>query len=128
MDTQTVPVAPDTEPSDSEARAAYIAGVRAVADFLEANPAVPIDDHDHLGPWLSAFSDGIGAGSAIEIAAAMDATVRHETTYGDYVYLERTFGPVTYRVTVNARDVCEEREELTKVSVLPDALRAREVK
>jgi hypothetical protein len=118
MDTATVPAA-----KDIEERAAYVKGLRDLADFLETHTDVPVDKQDSLGPYLT-YMAAMTPERAAAIADALDGVVLLDEH--NYVRIERAFGPIIYRVTVSARDVCEEREELTKVHVLPEALKGRE--
>jgi hypothetical protein len=83
---------------------------------------VPVADNDSLGPWWGFAKDSTPE-RAIAVADALDGVVVQDR---GYVKIGRAFGPITYQVTLYARDICEEREELTKVSVLPEALARRE--
>lgn len=109
--------------SDLEQRAAYVKGLRDLADFLETHTDVPVTESGAIGPWWSHRPDTTPE-RALALAEALDGTVRVEDR--NYVRIERAFGPITYQITLSARYVCVEREELTKVYDLPEALKARE--
>lgn len=102
-------------------RAVYVQALRDLASFLESHPDVPVDDTDSLGPWLT--YERMTPARAVEIAEALGGTAKVD---GAYVTISRPFGPISYKVTLAAKDVCEERTELATVRVLPAGLRDRE--
>jgi hypothetical protein len=106
-------------------RQVYVQGLRDLADFLESNPGVPVDDTDSLGPWFSSWTRNPKDTFVLAVEALDHATVEID---GSYVHAKRAFGPITYKMTAHANDICETREELTTVSVLPEALARREAK
>ena len=72
-------------------RDAVIAGLREMADFLEANPHLPVDAVTmRLYPRRE---DAAGRDLVDHIAAAMGATTQDDTHYTT----TRRFGPVTYQ-------------------------------
>lgn len=83
---------------DGAARAAYVNGLRDLADFLESRPEIPVPD---TGETISLFA----AGTAREQRAQVDyagellhGLVTDETARGGDLYAERRFGPVTYEM------------------------------
>lgn len=80
-------------------RAALIAGLRDLADFIEANPAVPVP------PYLSAHISIPAPGSDDDekrafvdtTAASLGTTAAYVDPSGHYM-TARTFGPVEFHV------------------------------
>lgn len=88
----------------AEYRAAYIKGLRDVADFLEANPDVPIGAHkttrvqysvSAYRPWITDFP-----AACAEVERVADLINRETTETGEpgegWCETERHFGPVSY--------------------------------
>jgi hypothetical protein len=86
-----------TIPGDLFARTQTVAGLRALADFLENNPAVPVRE---LGSEYTVFAraetDAAERAEIDRIAAALDATVDDDTARGGHYTVFRTFGRITY--------------------------------
>lgn len=81
--------------ADSTERAAFISGLRALADYLESNPEVPtlIYSTVHTFP---PNDDWAGMRAEIDaIAARLGVTAR--LTGGGHYVASRSFGPVEYR-------------------------------
>jgi len=77
-------------------RAALIDGIRALADYLESAPDVPVTGY----ATIYAFSpDGACAGmrSEIDSIAAQLGVEARETAGGSHYTALRSFGPVEYR-------------------------------
>ena len=91
-------------------RTALIAGLRGLASFLEANPAVPVRPAYHEIPVMY-FPDGDTDDerrAAVDaIASALGATASDPDGYGHYK-TERAFGPVVY----GALAISDERRAL----------------
>ena len=81
--------------ANSAERAAFLAGLRNLIDYLESNPDVPVTGY----ATVYAFpADDEWDGKRAEVAriAALIGAPAVDTTGGHYVAL-RTFGPVEYR-------------------------------
>ena len=89
--------------ADSTDRAALIGGLRAVADYLESNPAVPIPIYSPVHAFPPA-GDWAAMRAEIDAIAARLGVIAHLTGGGHYV-ATRSFGPVEYRaVAIPRRD------------------------
>lgn len=89
----TVPPEPATEQREPDHRADLIAGLRDMADWLEANPDVPVGAHDfvRLQYCADVYTGGIVASRAEvdRVAVLLDAKpYRDGTHYG----AEKDFG------------------------------------
>jgi hypothetical protein len=96
--------------ADPQARLEFIAGLRALADYLAVNPAVPVPPH---GDLITVPLDSIEEGGAFQVrqaARALGATVVDETSYGGHFYTERSFGLLGYRI-VSIPDTCLARHQ-----------------
>ncbi|MGK5557672.1 hypothetical protein ACSNOI_39295 [Actinomadura kijaniata] len=105
---------PPIVPGDLFARHQTITGLRALADFLEANPHIPVTEY---GEYYSVFTrpartDASGRALVDQAAALLGVDVRDDTDRGGHYTASRTFGRITYRVVhvpQRARDVHEAR-------------------
>ena len=83
-------------PGDLFARAQTIAGLRALADFLEDNPSVPVRE---LGEDYTVFArreDDAAERTEIDnIGAALGETVTDDTTDGGDYTVSKTFGRIS---------------------------------
>src|SRR4051812_27830497 len=88
------------DPARSHARAQTIAGLRALADYLEANPAVPIAEPGGEYNIIADHGDDATERAEIDsIAAVLGEPVYDETAdYGHY-WVTKVFGRITYRAT-----------------------------
>jgi hypothetical protein len=88
------------KPGTADDRAALVAGLRALADFLEANPAVPVQESYHRED-ITFFPPGDTDDekrAAVDLAAsAMGVRAADPDGHGHY-RAERMFGPVVYQV------------------------------
>lgn len=111
---------------DRRRRAAYIAALHELADFLAEHPEVPVGRYDWentLGPRNTAEVTG---DQFIAIAEAMDAVIV-ETASGDRLVAMRKFGPITFEVgTQKSAVAIEERTVEATEYVLPDAITSRQ--
>jgi hypothetical protein len=85
-------------PGDLFARTQTIAGLRALADFLEDHPAVPVYEY---GWEVSVHADGTDEQEAAEvdrIAALLGVTPVDNRPRGGHYVAAKTFGRITYRV------------------------------
>jgi hypothetical protein len=84
-------------PGDLFARAQTIAGLRALADFLEDNPSVPVRE---LGAEYTVFArredDATERTEIDNIAAALGEIVTDDTESGGHYRVSKTFGRITY--------------------------------
>jgi hypothetical protein len=94
----TVPSSPFVIPGDLFARHQTIAGLRALADFLETNPAVPVPVYG----WTLAFhtrgeTDACERAELHTIAGHLDQTPTDNTATGGHLTVCKTFGRITYQ-------------------------------
>jgi hypothetical protein len=89
---------PDQTPGHAH-RGAAIAGLRELADFLDANPDVPVDLYGwtfHAFP--RAETDAAARAAVDQAAAVLNVPVTDDTARAGHYYARRMFGPVTYAV------------------------------
>lgn len=91
----------DTSASHGEHRRAMIAGLRELADFLEANPLVPVPPHPHLTWSTGDLDDEAGVAYVRNLAATLDLKASHAIT--GHAQVARQFGPVRYGASHAAR-------------------------
>jgi hypothetical protein len=95
--------------TDSSARAEFIAGLRRLADFLAANPKVPIPAYGADINLHTGGSDDQQRAEVDRIAELIGSTpsegVHYETT--------RNFGPITYRAVAVWENTLRDWEALT---------------
>lgn len=83
--------------TDPAARSAFIAGFRALADFLEAHPALPVPRYS-LFDGLNLYPSGSDADKRAEvdrIAKVLDVVPEDR---GNYKASRMFSGPVAYRI------------------------------
>ncbi|WP_412515642.1 hypothetical protein K8Z49_27780 [Actinomadura madurae] len=94
----TGPAAP-VVPGDLFARHQTITGLRALAVFLEANPAVPVNEYGHdLTVSVRASDDASAVALVDATAALLGVDVTDDTDRGGHYTATRTFGRVSYRI------------------------------
>ena len=87
--------------ADSTEQAAFIGGLRALADYLESNPAVPAPTYSHVfvfppdGDWAAMRAE-------IDAIAARLGVIAHLAGGGHYL-ATRSFGTVEYRAVAIPR-------------------------
>lgn len=87
-------------PSDLFARTQTIAGLRALAGFLEANPDIPIREYGEDYKYFTRAEDDTSERAEIDrIAAALGETVDDDTDRGGHYSVSKTFGRITYTAT-----------------------------
>jgi hypothetical protein len=92
---QTAPLVP----GDLFARHQAITGLRALADFLEANPAVPVNEYGHdLIVSVRAADDAAAAALVDKAAALLGVDVDDDTRHGGHYTATRSFGRISYRI------------------------------
>jgi hypothetical protein len=86
-------------PDDLFARHQTISGLRALADFLETNPAVPVREYGFdLSVYTSdRHSDACQRTEIGRIAALLNATPIDRTATGGHLTVFKTFGRITYQ-------------------------------
>lgn len=108
---------------DNEEREAFTTGLRALADWYDANPDVPLPNQR-----LTIYSGRYGAGASIEEGAVFArAPGRCEKGTDDSLdrfTLTRQFGPVELVWSATRNSVCEKRTVTKTVEewVCPDSL------
>jgi hypothetical protein len=85
-------------PGDLFARHQTITGLRQLADFLEANPAVPVHEYGREYTIYTRGSDKSGRAQVDRIAALLGVTPDDETNRGGHYTATKTFGRISYRV------------------------------
>jgi len=79
-------------------RAEFIAGLRALADYLATHPQIPVPPYgEDMTFHVDAAEDG-GCEQVRQIARHLGATVVDETAHDGHCYAVRSFGPLSYRV------------------------------
>lgn len=88
-----------TIPADLFARTQIITGLRALADFLETNPGVPVNEYGFtINVPLIAGTDDDKRAEVDRVASVMDVTPHDDTAkYGHYI-AKRSFGRIAYQV------------------------------
>ncbi|MFC5748338.1 hypothetical protein [Actinomadura rugatobispora] len=85
-------------PGDLFARHQTITGLRALADFIEDNPAVPVTS---LGEFYAVYTrtdtDADGRALIDDVAALLDVQVCDDTDRGGHYRASRSFGRITYQ-------------------------------
>lgn len=87
-----------SHPVDTATRTGFINGLRELADYLAANPGVPVSPHGDCLTVSVNFTEEGGAFQVREAARALAVPVRDETAIGGHYYAVKTFGPLEYRV------------------------------
>jgi len=77
-------------------RAAFIAGLRELADFLTANPAVLVPRNASFGVFVDAAYSTARREGAEQVAAPLGVPV--EDIGEGYYNARRTFGPIAFNV------------------------------
>lgn len=86
-------------PGDLFARHQTITGLRALADFLEANPGVPVNEYGatfHVP--IRAADDASAAALVDNTAELLGVNAEHDTRRGGHYIATRTFGRISYTV------------------------------
>lgn len=105
-------------------RQAFIDGLRELADFLEETPAAPTPRSvwatHNFWPWASEEE------SADRFAEAVLVLDRGASVDGHQVKAVRMFGPVKLEISIDAKEICEQRSvTMTREEfVLPTSLQA----
>jgi hypothetical protein len=96
------------------AREEYIAGLRELADLLEANPCLPAEAYPsgitvHVGPDLRVRADD-DAAAVVDAAAAVLGVETRTTTGGHYEAVRQLPGGLSYRVLHIPAEVMADHE------------------
>jgi hypothetical protein len=83
-------------PGDLFARHQTIAGLRALADFLENNPGVPVREYGWEVSYHPHGTDEQKAAEVDRITALLDAAPVDERGDGGHYTVSKTFGRITY--------------------------------
>ena len=81
--------------TDPDTRKAYISALRELADYLTANPAVPVPSWGSASVRTDRPADG-GCGQVDHIAALLGVPVEDSLTGTGYYQAKRDFGPIEY--------------------------------
>lgn len=84
-------------------RAAFIAGLRALADYLEDSPVVPIPAHEvrfHVFPGIEAADRNQDVREVLR-GVMLSSRGWRKILDEDYYSLEQSFGPVTFGIVVD---------------------------
>jgi hypothetical protein len=92
---QTDPIVP----GDLFARHQTITGLRALADFLEANPAAPVDEYGEIYNVFTRDCDDASAAALVDqTAALLGVEITDRRSRGGHYTASKTFGRITYAV------------------------------
>lgn len=96
-------------PEDLFARHQTITGLRALADFLENNPAVPVDEYGQTFTLFTRDDTDAHARAEVDrVAGLLGVAVTDRTAHGGHYKAARTFGRITYRIVhIPARAMAE---------------------
>src|SRR4051812_35391914 len=102
-------------PADLFARHQTITGLRALADFLEANPALPVEEYGWAFTiYTRGLSDECGRAEVVRIAAALGVTPVDDTGQGGHLVVAKTFGRITYKaVHIPPRQLAEHHARMS---------------
>ena len=86
-------------PGDLFARHQTITGLRALADFLEANPAVPVDEYgDFINVYTRTGSEQEQRAQVDQVAEHLGVPVEDDTARGGHCTATKRFGRITYKI------------------------------
>ncbi|WP_328708694.1 hypothetical protein [Microbispora hainanensis] len=102
-------------------RSALIAGLRALADFLDANPAIPVPRSVYALHFPHGATDAEMCAEVDQIAELLDAPINQE--FGHYGASIR-FGPVEYKAVavLAARRAQYEADRSYEGCIQPDPI------
>jgi hypothetical protein len=84
-------------PADLFARTQTIAGLRALADFLEDNPGLPVQEYGWTLTVYPTGDDDRERAEVDRIAALLDTKPVDNRPRGGHYTVSRTFGRITYQ-------------------------------
>ncbi|MGW2312795.1 hypothetical protein [Actinomadura luteofluorescens] len=85
-------------PGDLFARHQVITGLRALADFLETNPCVPVHEYGATFPFSVCEGDAASAARVDQVAALLGVPVADDRPTGGHYTASKSFGRITYRI------------------------------
>ncbi|MFA1546785.1 hypothetical protein [Actinomadura chokoriensis] len=92
---QTRPVVP----GDLFARHQVITGLRALADFLEANPGVPVPEYGETFDVFARTGDDTSSAALVDhVAALLGVPVDDDRPLGGHYKAAKSFGRMAYRI------------------------------
>ena len=94
--------------TDPGTRKAYITGLYDLADYLTANPALPVPQYGTAASVQADSADHAGREQVDHIAALLGVPVEDKLTSTGYYQAKRDFGPIDY-VAWAASDAIEAR-------------------
>lgn len=99
----------------------FIDGLRQLADFLDANPDVPVPYCPRLGVHADSQETG-GREQVDKIAAALGTGIAEHSSDSHYYTEERYFGPISYyAVSISDAEMARHRALMSySDSVVPD--------
>jgi hypothetical protein len=108
--------------TDPGPRRAFITGLRALADYLDQHPAVPVPTYG-TEIYLSAASTDDGGCAQVDwFARQLGVPVPKGISYSGHYEAARRFGPVGYRMIAISDDAMARHHALSSYSgaVTPD--------
>ncbi|HEV2377581.1 MAG TPA: hypothetical protein VGS19_36130 [Streptosporangiaceae bacterium] len=94
--------------ADPAHRQRFILGLRGLAEFLDANPAVPVPLHgEQITVHVNSTEEG-GCFQVRQAARLLGVAVTDDTRHGGHFHADKPFGPITYRI-VAIPDTCMAR-------------------
>ena len=84
--------------TDPATRQALITGLRALADYLDHNPAVPVPRYGTEIYLSAASTDDGGCAQVRQFARQLGVAVPTDISYSGHYEAARQFGPVGYRM------------------------------
>ena len=82
----------------SDPRWAFITGLRDLADYLAAHPAVPVPEYGTEILLHAASTDDCGCAQVDRFARQLGVPVENSLAYDGHYRAARSFGPVGYRM------------------------------
>lgn len=109
-------------PDSDQERTEFIAGLRALAEFLESNPAVPVPRYGTSILVGAQWADD-NRGFVDEFAALTGAEIDDQWASSGHYTARATFGPVTYEAYAISKPAMDayDAERSYRGSVQPDA-------
>lgn len=86
-------------------RSEFIAGLRALADFYETNPEMPLPDDVYGKPQMNVFT--LHGRERFVSGVRMLGGVRAKRWTDKQLHVSRDFGGVTLKLVISRDDVCD---------------------
>jgi hypothetical protein len=84
--------------TDPATRRAFITGLRALADYLDQHPAVPVPRYGTEVYLCADSTDDGGCAQVRQFARQLGITPPDRISYSGHYEAARSFGPVSYRM------------------------------